>query len=128
MAESDTAWHRMHASPATHPAVLIDDMTLDTTGVADTPRLLCLSSAAGRGRQSPWIHHCLSRKSSEPHSACKHLLLASFPGRSHLQSFIACKTTGKWEWTGNEAVYCNYCLMSLLATKSNLLHNVDSDN
>ena len=50
MTESDTAWHRMHASPATHPAVLIDDMTLDTTGVADTPRLLCLSSAAVRGK------------------------------------------------------------------------------
>ena len=66
------AWQCVHTSPHTHPAVLTDDMTLDTTGVADTPQLLCLSSAAVRGktitRDTPLFEQ------EELYDACRHLL------------------------------------------------------
>ena len=48
-------------SSPTHPAVLIDDMTLDTADVADTPRLFCLSSAAVRRRTITWIQQYFRR-------------------------------------------------------------------
>jgi len=47
---------------STHPAVLIDIMTLGTADVADTPRLLCLSSAAVRRRTITWIQQYLEEQ------------------------------------------------------------------
>ena len=52
---------QINVGTSTHPAVLIDDMTLGTADVADTPRLFCLSSAAVRRRTITWIQQYFRR-------------------------------------------------------------------
>jgi len=65
-------------SHQTHPVVLIDDMTLGTADVADTPWLLCLSSAAVRGRQSHAYSNVWSRRSRVNHNVhVKNLIITT---------------------------------------------------